>query len=410
MVTLHAQTFAMKIVDPYEARNVSSPVVNVVKSLLVAGGTCALGACVQRALEKPVSLFSLAAFGIVGGVVGYIYYDSCSHPELIDVLLTNPVVGLTNIYATNEKFCNELRQDGLEDEKNVLRLMERFEFFIKKYEQENPLFLLGECTQNGFFDCVFTRSINPSYREKFEKRVSQKLIEKISSNKQDEGAISYTSFGCGGALSEVIILAKALAKQPDAHLIIHLIEGNNIPYVTAADFLGVSREIKINQKSLNFDDKLTEYKQFMVSKGEEIECTDNDLHIRLVSNCIKIQKKNEQILTWLTNTFPDAKLSLFIHEFTDNYFNYLDKHKLPYADVVSTADIQDEMSLLRGSVTNYAKLCIKTLEKKSNACNVWLAKDSCEKVSINSLSLINSQGAEKIDLNGLSVYALTEAL
>jgi hypothetical protein len=410
MISLNAQTFAMNIVEPYEARNVSSPAVNVGKSLLVAGGTCALGAYAQCMLEKPVSLFSLAGLAVVGGVVGYIYYDWCNHPELIDVLLTNPVEGLTNIYATNKKFCNELQQERLEDEKDVLRFAEKLEFFVRKYEQENPLFLLGECTQNGFFACIFTRSINPSYRERFEERVSQKLIEKISLNKQNESPINYTSFGCGGALSETIILAKALAKKPNAHLTIHLIEGNNISYVAAVDFLGFSREMKINQKLFNFNDKLSEYRKFIESKGETLECTDNELHIQLVSNCMVIQKKNEQILTWLTSTFPDAKLSLFIHDFTDNYFKYLDKSKLPYADVVSAADIQDEISLMRDSVTNYKKLCTKTLEKKSNACNVWLAKDDHEKVSINSLSLIDSQGAKKIDLNGLSAYALSEEL
>lgn len=206
-------------------------------------------------------------------------------------------------------------------------------------------------------------------------------------------------------------MAKTLAKKPKAHLAIHLIEGNNTPYVTAVDFLGFSREITINQKPLNFDNSLSEYKQFMVSMGEELGCmTDDELHIQLVSNCMRIQKKNEQILAWLTKTFPDAKLSLFIHDFTDNYFNYLDKHKLPYADVVSAADIQDEMSLLRDSVTNYAKLCTKTLEKKPSAYNVWLAKQGYEKVSINSLSLNDLQGSEKIDLNGLSVYASIEEL
>jgi len=410
MITLSSQIFAMQIVEPYEASGVSSQVVNAGKSLLVAGGACVLGACAQHVLDQPISLSVLAGLTVVGGVVGYIYYDQYNQPELIDVLLTNPCKGLTNIYAINDKFCAEAQKEKLDDEKDVSRLTSRYELLVKKYEKENPLFFLGECTENGFFACVFTRSINPSYRERFEERVSQKLIEKISLNKQSGSSISYTSFGCGGALSEVVILTKALAKKPNAHLTIHLIEGNNISYVSAVDFLGLSREITINQKLFNFNNKLNEYKQFIASQGEKFEGTDNDLHVKLISACLSRQKKNEQILTWLTKTFPQAKVSLFIHSFTDSYFDYLDKHKLPYADVISTADIQDEMSYMRGSVVNYAKLCTKTLEKNSNSCNVWLAKDGYEKVSLNSFSLQNSQAAEKIDLNGLSVYALVEGL
>ena len=332
-------------------------------------------------------------------------------PRLIDSLLNDPGQTIKSIYATRNEFTEQAKQEGLDKEKNVTKLLASLGSLSQQYEQKCPIFFLGECTDaNDWFPCVFTRSLNPFYRKRFEEKVSQSLIEKITSN-QIPGPINYTSFGCGGALPEMVILTKVLAQKPDACLNIHLIEGNNICYVSAVDHLNILREITPNQQLFTFDDKtIDNYIQIVKEKDGITDHDDNDIKVQLAENCFEVHKKYKQMITWLTQTFPHAKLSLFVHEFTDSYLDYLDKHNLSHADVVAAADIQDEMSYLRGGPKNYVKLCAKTLEKNKLASNAWLSKNGCENVAICSLSLLASEGAEKMDIDNLSVYSVDQKL
>jgi hypothetical protein len=401
---------AMQITVPYEpgfaAKNPKK--INVAKSLVVAGGVCTLGAYVQK--DKP-SLLVLAGLGVGAFAVSYFYNNKYNGPQLVDSLLTNPQQSLNDIYKTRHEFDAEAQKEDLENEKDILKLTNKIDILVQKYEQKCPIFFFGECNSGGFFPCVFTRSLNPSYRKSFEGRVSKDLLSKINSRQNTQDSVVYTSFGCGGALSEMIILTKVLAKKPDACLDIHLIEGNNICYVKVIDYLNRLREITAQQKSFNADDVLLgNYIKSVIPEKEKKEKTEDELKLQIISNSLTIQKKYQQGIAWLTKTFPNARLSLYIHDFTDSYLEYLDKHNLAHADVVAAADIQDDMSHMRKGPENYLTLCKKTLDNKPEALNVWLAKDNFEKVGITSLSLQEVEGAEKAEFNGLSVYVTSEKL
>jgi len=337
-------------------------------------------------------------------------HDQSSQLELVNNLLSNPLKVLNDIEDIKKNFLEDQKKEQLNNQQDALSCKNTLLSLIKTYEKKHPLFLLGECVQgdgflSGLLDCPLLRRVTPSYRASFEEKVSQQLIEKIELNEESESPINYTSFGCGGAFSEFIILTKVLSKKPNANLVIHFIDHNYVFYVFAADCLGFSRKIIKNQKQFDFSNNLYKCRKYIASKGPMPQLSDNDFLIKLLSNCIQIQQQNEQFLRELMQSFPNAKLSLFIHESTDSYLKYLNQYKLPYADVFSAADIQDEMSVSRGSLDNYIKLCAKTLEKKSNPSNAWLIP-KC----ILSYSLTAVDGAERVEGDDFNGYVLTDIL
>ena len=330
-------------------------------------------------------------------------------------LLVDPLRNLRVMNGVKDQFYAEVDYERLENELNIPILTSRLEQLFNKYEQECPLFMVDECTTEGEYNnedncnpCLFSREHN-SYRTEFEEMVSKKLVEKISLSHNRQEPINYTSFGCGDAFLETIIIAKALMHKPDACLNIHFIEGANRPYTSAADYLNVSREINTNQHMLNFGDRLNAYAQQIKNK-EKLNDSVDEVQSQIVYTSLLVQKKRQQILSWLTKIFPEAKLSLSLHDIVDNYFTYLDKNNLPHADVVAAADIQDWQSIMRKSVTHYVTLCTKTLEKKPDSCNVWLAKDPRDQVSIDCIAAQKTNGARTINLNGLLVYATAQKL
>lgn len=369
--------------------------------LLVATGVGIVGYMIEKYAPDYVDSVGVNA-ALWAGLVGGCYTVASNRPALVDSFLTDPQQSVNMAVGEWDKMILQMQNMGIEKEKNISKLTQDLENLYNAHEQRCPIFSLGECTADGWCACVFTRSINPSYRNRFEERTSQLLLEKIVANNNQQ-AIHYTSFGCGGSLPELIILTKVLAKKPDAKINIHLIEGNTTSYVSAADFLNVSREVTPDQQMLNFEDKFDEYLDFVKKEDgySAKNLSDDDLKSQIISNVFILQRKYKQFITFLCSTFPRAQLSLSIHNLTDQYLEYIEKHNLIHADVVTAADIQDEMSYLRRGPVSYARLCSQTLKNKPNSSNMWLAKDfnQDEHPGIGTIALQETAGAIKMRIS-----------
>ncbi len=300
-----------------------------------------------------------------------------------DSLIANPVQYLTNMNTALDAFKQEA--DNLEttkttDQHDLANLTKKYKAVIQKHEQTCPLFLLKECTKEiGNIqlnnNCLLSRTYKPHFREIFEKHTSQLLIEKLQASSTTP--ITYTSFGCGEAFQDLIIITKVLIKQPKALLTIHLIDGNNTPYVAAVDFLACSREITIKH-DFSFDSRLEEYEPYARNKDKdypEIQAMSHQaLKQQLTLLCLEKEAQYKQFLSWLTQKFPLSQISLYLHDQVINYCNFIKKNNLPHADVITAADIEDDESLANGSIQDYKILCGETLTKNPTSVNAWLGK------------------------------------
>jgi hypothetical protein len=400
VMVLSANINAIQTSPKYNEKEITSPykpgfaarhheAINTGKSLLVAGGTCALGALASGGLGISAGpILVSGGLGIRAFALSYLYHKRYNRQELVDSLLINPLQALDHMTGTENEFLAEVEKRDLINEKDMLKHVKQFELLAQKYEKKSPLLFFGECTDF----CWATRWKNPHYRNNFENQVSKNLVTKIESTKEaKETPITYTSFACGGALSEIIILTKTLAKKPNAHLTIHLIDLNHEHYVSFAKECGLSREINVGQTPIDFPHQLIDFphhqlnetikkipKKSWFSGFFSTKNNDDEIKDTIFRDYFCTQKKYQHAIGWLTKTFPQAKLSLFIHDSTDSYLTYLDEHNLPHADVISAADFQDDIGSDTKAVNKYATLCSATENKKPNYNNTWLgvfAKD-----------------------------------
>ena len=86
-----------------------------------------------------------------------------------------------------------------------------------------------------------------------------------------------------------------------------------------------------------------------------------------------------------------------MNESTPSYLKYIEQNQLSSPDVITTADIQDEMCLLNRAPQDYVLLCIKTLQKKPTS-NVFLSHNS-KKLNSASLETISLQETATNNVN-----------
>jgi len=134
-----------------------------------------------------------------------------------------------NPYMTPEKVA-WLRELLLTAPEELLKMnkkaMENFETesldsVVHRCSQENPLFLLRECSEGA---CDLSRINNPSIRGRFENLVVDTVVDCFA----DIGS------GKGGLFHDAVILAKILEKRPDASLTVYLMNPFYLPYITIA--------------------------------------------------------------------------------------------------------------------------------------------------------------------------------
>jgi len=354
--------------------------------------------------QKYIAAGSLA---VMGSAIAYRY--ATSKPNLLNALVKNPSAVLKNISKIRDSWnAKRPKETNFQTIEDITQFKKQYQQLLDQYTNECPLFLLDECKEEGFGPCLLSRTYEPTYRNIFEGKSVAALVAKTKTVKNQP--VHYTSFGCGGMFQDLVILTKTLTQVPDAHIDIHLIDLKNSWYVAYCDRIFKTREIT-DQCVVTEKDLVESIEEFKKEKPSFIYEDDSLVDLLALASIDK-EAKCKQFISWLCKTFPQAKLSLYVHGTTDSYLKYIEDNKLSYADVITTADIDDDFAIT--SFPAYVKLCAKTLEKNSAADNFWLIKNGQEP-AIFSLALQASSGADKVEFEDgdstmPTVYATEEII
>ena len=303
-----------------------------------------------------------------------------SRTSFLDLLLTDPRKALNRTKKVSDAYSKEAKAELEHSTSDQVVL---FKKLVKKYEKNCPVFLLGECTSEDWGACCLSRAYCSKYRDQYELRVCDSLLEKLQ---KSGDAVHYADFGSGGAFQTLVILARTLSKKPDSSLAVHLIDMKHTPHAVSRDTLQVNREVTL-QDDYNLEPIMPQLLQRGREEWGGKNAEDKVIRDGVLGGYALVEEEGKQMIGWLAKTFPHAKLSLSLHESSQSYLNYLEKTGQPSPDVVSAADIQDEMSLLRGSVRDYSLLCRQTLQKKPDSINWLLGKESQSTGRLSQLSL-----------------------
>ncbi|HBR70945.1 TPA: hypothetical protein DIC20_01585 [Candidatus Dependentiae bacterium] len=290
------------------------------------------------------------------------------NPTYLDKLLADPLASLLYGYEVDKKFKNALLTEKKIEDKPVGEWRHIIGETINDLKKEAPLFLLGECTCEDWGPCILSRSFDPHCRSAYEEDIVHALLERLKS-----GPAHYVGFGTGGMFQDFLIILKTLIQSPDASLSIHLIDHKHTPYVAAREFIGDGREI--NPYS-HIDPSLVLEKLKEKAKEEwgGARFKDDVIEGELTSECLIIEERTKQFITYLEQTFPHATLQLFIHNNVDSYLSFIKENHLTPPDVITAVDIQDEMSYLANGPYEYGCLCYHSLMLNPDSYNCWLAK------------------------------------
>lgn len=338
----------------------------------------ALGAACAYANRAKLDKTGWAAFGSAS--LMYLH-QMMKKQHLLDILLTHPKSALDQAYAVYDTCIKEAEGKRVTPE--------NMQYLRDKYTTKHPLFLLGECTAEDSRPCILSRCYEPNFREQYESRVVTSLGNKLS--KLDR-PVQYVSFGSGGMFQDHVALTKALAKNPDAKIDVHLIDIKHKYFVACRESLNNTREVDyMNNTDPNH--VMESARKYCLASNQNI--SENVL-IDLTNDYQYIEFRAQQSIAWLSRTFPQAQLKLYLHDSTASYHAYIDRENIAIPDVIAAADIDDEMSWAYRSGLCYAQLCIRALQRNPLVDNIWLRKDFGRPVALlTSVALEESAGAEK---------------
>lgn len=254
------------------------------------------------------------------------------------------------------------------------------------------IFMLGECTKQDFSACKLSRLCIPRYRRSYENKVCNALNQKMQEAKSMP--VHYVSFACGGLFSDLIVLTKTLTKNPEANIVINLIDLEHSPHVVALDIQKNTRQVTENT-NINLDAIMPQIIEIAKKDCKDASNKEIEQAFKIKYLCRDIQFK--QLINFLKKSFPRSKLTFVIHNTADSYLRYIEKYGISYPDVITAADIDDEMSILCGGLSDYYNMCIKMLQKKYNAYNILLSK--IKGPQLVSFSLENSKSSIKLEID-----------
>jgi len=272
-----------------------------------------------------------------------------SHPEYL--LLYRKEVALYNQRKINEfdADCKAMWQQKL----SMGQFMDNISRLTATYEQVAPFFMIDDCAKES---CILARCNNPNFRKVFERRASLALQEKITD--YPDRPINYTSFCPSGTLSELIILAQTLQQHPKAHINIHLIEKGYKESIDARKAMGCTLNIGPEQHLFLDERDISFY-----LRNLPLSCDFNEKR-RLFISILFAETLYRQFISYLTNTFWNAKLSLYFYQSIDEYLY----HSPFAADVLTTVDIANEDY----DSHSYGLLCLATLQANPESTNIAL--------------------------------------
>lgn len=324
------------------------------------------------------------SFAIGAAAFAAIFAYNAFKPPVLDSLLTNPYKALIQGYKIRTNFADKFKNEN-GDDLDLKKQLSTYKKLKKETKKKSPLFLLGECTEG----CVLSRAYESDYRKIYEDRVIAALSAK---SKILEQPMQYTSFGCGGMFQDLVVITKFLAQNPNAKIDIHLIDMQHTPYCGIRNLLQKDFAVK-PKENIDLEPEMEKIIALAREKWGAEKLSDNVIKNSITISYIEQEDKGKQFISYLRKTFPHAQISLCLHASTDDYIIYLKEHNIPYPDIVTAADIMDEMSLLKKSAKNYISLCIKTLQNKPESTNIWLDKENYTQAEIMSIFLEDPQTA-----------------
>lgn len=390
----------MEVTKPYTPNfSVRHPMLsNVAKSLSVGVSAGVATYYTHTSLNPESSAIGMRAFGvgvIAGSVtsLGIYAYRKVKGLPLLDALLSNPLYGLQEAYRVNDKFKEYAELNKLEEIKDPREERRSVEEAVRLFKKESPIFLLGECTQEGWGACLLSRTYQPRYRRLFEDAIVRVASEKIKQNRDQP--LHYASFGCGGMFQDLVIITKILAQHPDAHIAVNLIDLKYTPYATLADFNRSRHAIEDFEEDAIDTGVMTQLIEHARTQWNA-KGTDEEIGTSLKITCGELKIVSLQFIKWLRKTFPLATISMELHATGKEYLKCIERKEIEYPDIIMAVDIQDEMSLLHHSVRSYTNLCVQILKVNTFLENFWLAKKEYT-VELRSFSLEEKKGAEEKD-------------
>lgn len=277
-------------------------------------------------------------------------------PDLMQLILKDPGEALDRI---NEVRGDYYAQEGARIKssgEDIDNSPEQFNARLRPFEKQCPVFLLDECLGD---DCLLNRYNYPKIRDYFEEMVVKTMQKQL----QDKPTVvySYVGFGAGHGFEDFVILVKILDKIPHARIAINLIDPSYEPYVKSCDLLKKDRQIRSNSY---FDKRKkvlkTYYDRHKIS-GQKQRDT--------LTECLYMHARYNQFLSYLRDNFPQARLSLTVHESGSSYRIYIKKKQFRLPDIIVAADIQETIDKYQNFVEDLQR------QKKRAIPNFLLNKD-----------------------------------
>lgn len=375
---------------------------------LIKTGVCTAAAYCLGNCQQAVPACAIAAGGLVtAGTMSTLSYAKNKY-RFLHSLLLHPIGALNTIYKTYSAYNLQLSkiEEGKlsidEDQRKAIPIVLKL---IHSYEKICPVYFVGECVREDWWDCILSRRFEPSYRESFEQKVVHALIGCLDRN----GArpVQYVGFGCGGTFQDFVIAVKTLAQKPDASLVIHLIDRQYTPCVCCLELLNNSHEI-VPEIANDYYSVMPLAKQKYRVKWQAQDVPDVKFENAVVGESLRIEIHAKQFLAYIQKTFPRAHIVLCLHYDKQNYLEYIEKYHLHYPDVIAAADIQDEMSLLAQAPIHYASLCSEVLQKHPTSQNFWLSR--WQDVKIQQLGLTECPDAKLEKFGNTDLYVSSQKL
>lgn len=302
-------------------------------------------------------------------VVGVIMKNLFFYVLLFNIVITPCIGSMGDLVEKTTQvldICADTRKQFMQATNELvtrkLSLPNEFDQFlalIQRHETTCPFFLLAECMGNYFGDlyvgpCILSRKDHPQYRVLFESKVVESAIAKLAT---PESHLEYVSFGSGGCFQDLVIITKILTAKPMATITIHVIDPQYEDYVTCRTTLGYTTVVNASRL-------IDPHTPFFGSQQSQFNS---------IRGIFVMQETFRQFIASLQTHFPLAHLALYVHDSGQHYLDYITKHKMPYADIITAIDLPDNGIT---AAQQYAILCIEALRNKADSFNVLLKTKS----------------------------------
>lgn len=299
-------------------------------------------------------------------------FGFCAHQkELVfppvTELIKKPQRALAEIESDFSDFCTWSRRK-LEIQQSTRSKKFENTFLLQEecfnvFQTPKRLIFQKECSTQ---ECILSRFCNPSYRDAFEEKISQQLLQSLEKN---ENKAHYATFGSGDRFSDLVILAKVLSKNPKANVGIHFIDPGYRSYKALKGIVSTTPleivHLSDIEKKINSDN------------SAELFCT---------------HKGFQEFFSYLTHYFPESVITGYVYHRVQDYLKLVKKKKLPAADVIGGSDLGIPPTQVAGwskeqMEYDYALLCERTLINNVHSKNTRLMNNHTYGVILSFLQL-----------------------